>query len=222
MQRRKYLAALGSLAAGGAAAMGTGAFTSARVNRSVSVNVANDANAYIGFDATKGENSNFAEYSSRQIDISLDGDGVDGAGVNENSDYSILELFEVIHQGTEPAFFYVDPTSVTINGNSVPDNTTDYIDPQATNLPAKSDFGGSLTGVYIPSSGDAATVASEFNTIFDSYNSNDDNGGDLFVVEPGESFYFGLSLKENDGNGFGDVEMTLRADTNVVDDGIVQ
>ena len=52
MQRRKMLAALGSGAIGGATAVSTGAFTSARANRSVSVETVSDNDAYLALDAS--------------------------------------------------------------------------------------------------------------------------------------------------------------------------
>ncbi|HKL28377.1 MAG TPA: hypothetical protein VJ898_03820, partial [Natrialbaceae archaeon] len=60
MDRRKFLVGMGSLAAGGAAVMGTGAFNSTDIRREVSVNVADDNQAYVSFDPTSGQHSNFA------------------------------------------------------------------------------------------------------------------------------------------------------------------
>jgi hypothetical protein len=47
MQRRKYLVAIGSIAAGGAAAMGTGAFKTQEAERSARAKVQNDEKAQI-------------------------------------------------------------------------------------------------------------------------------------------------------------------------------
>jgi hypothetical protein len=84
MRRRKLLAGLGSLAAGGAAVMGTGAFSSATASRSVAVDVASDSNAQIGLVA--GDVSDISEKSNGEIELSLTGDG-EGEGVNTNSVY---------------------------------------------------------------------------------------------------------------------------------------
>jgi hypothetical protein len=56
MNRRKLLATLGTAAAGTSAVLGTGAFTSVSAGRSVSVSVADDANAFLALrDETDGE-----------------------------------------------------------------------------------------------------------------------------------------------------------------------
>jgi hypothetical protein len=232
MNRRKFLIGAGSLAAGSAAAMGTGAFTNASVERSVSVNVASDENAYVGLDPDVGDNSNFTEINSRQIDITLDGDGVSGSGINEDSNYGFLELFAVRNQGTETAFFFVDPTTVTVDGDSIyKGNADDYIDPQATSLPGEGDFGGSLTGVYNPGTGGTSNIdisdnpdrmvyppskiAEAFDVIFDRF-ATGQAARNLFAVPPGKAFYFGLVVKEQGDNGFGEVSMDLRASTSAL------
>jgi hypothetical protein len=232
MQRRKFLIGMGSLAAGAAAATGTGAFTNASAERTVSVNVASDENAYVGLDPTVGQNSNFTEIDSNQIDITLDGDGVSGSGINEDSNYGFLELFAVRNQGTDPAFFFVDPTTVTVDGKSIyKGNADDYIDPQATSLPGEGDFGGSLTGVYRVGKGGTdgisvndspsrkiyppSKVADAFDVIFDRF-ATGRAARNLFVVPPGKAFYFGLVVQEKGDNGFGSVSMDLRASTSAI------
>ncbi|WP_080509970.1 DUF1102 domain-containing protein [Halorubrum saccharovorum] len=49
--RRKFIAGLGALATGSAAAMGTGAFTSASATRAVNADIVADDNAYLGLTA---------------------------------------------------------------------------------------------------------------------------------------------------------------------------
>jgi hypothetical protein len=85
MRRRKLLAGLGSLAAGGAAVMGTGAFTSASLdNRTVSVGVESDAGSQIGLVA--GDVPDISQNSNGEIELDLTGD--EGEGVNPNSQYT--------------------------------------------------------------------------------------------------------------------------------------
>ncbi|WP_229110566.1 hypothetical protein [Halapricum desulfuricans] len=82
--RRKFLLGMGSLAAGGAAAIGSGAFSSMAATRSVAIDVASDSNAQIGLVA--GDVSDISEKSNGEIELSLTGDGA-GEGVNTNSVY---------------------------------------------------------------------------------------------------------------------------------------
>ena len=79
VNRRKFLIGAGSFAAATAGAIGTGAFSNVLADRSVSVNVPNDAAAYVGMDASTGANSNFTEVKNNgEVDVALDGDGVSG------------------------------------------------------------------------------------------------------------------------------------------------
>ncbi len=89
MDRRKFLIGMGSLAAGGAAASGTGAFSAARLSRGASVGITNDSNAYIQLKtggaegAEKRVKTNGGEF---QIDFGASGSG---NGVNDDSRYQI-------------------------------------------------------------------------------------------------------------------------------------
>jgi hypothetical protein len=85
VKRRKFLIGLGSLAAGGAAAMGTGAFTSASAdNRTVSVGVETDSSSQIGLVA--GDVPDVFQNSNGEIELDLT--GAEGEGVNPNSEYT--------------------------------------------------------------------------------------------------------------------------------------
>ena len=82
--RRKFLAGVGALASGSAAAVGTGALSTASMERTVAADVASDSNAQIGLVA--GDVSDISEKPNGEIELSLTGDG-DGKGVNTNSVY---------------------------------------------------------------------------------------------------------------------------------------
>jgi hypothetical protein len=87
MRRRKVLAGLGSLAAGGAAVMGTGAISSTQANRTFSVSTSGDASAELGLE---GANDEY-----------VTDDGVDGqleitlGNLNPNAVTGINELFTI-------------------------------------------------------------------------------------------------------------------------------
>ena len=99
MQRRKYLAGLGSVAAGGAALMSTGAFEGAYVaaERNVNVTVADDANAFLQLKATSPYASTepSGDGGSKLV-VNLDGNaGVGGSGVNPDADTRLDDVFRV-------------------------------------------------------------------------------------------------------------------------------
>lgn len=115
MQRRKLLTGLGMLAAGGAATVGTGAFTSAEASRSVTVTVEGDADAYLSLDAsTSSENSGFTTQSVDGIGIDINDvtgvtDPADGVGLD--SVYELDKLFQVENQGTQEIEFEIETLS---------------------------------------------------------------------------------------------------------------
>jgi hypothetical protein len=121
MQRRKYLAAIGSLAAGGAAAMSTGAFTAAELSgREADIEVANDADGLIGLEAGDTE---FVNNSGGELMIDLSSESNGGDGVNPNSTYQVGGLggFDSNNINLVPG----DPTTVPSVGEVAIDTETD-------------------------------------------------------------------------------------------------
>jgi hypothetical protein len=122
VKRRKMLIGMGSLAAGGAAAMGTGAFTSVSAKRSLEVQVADDSDALLAL--VKEDSANADAYVTGQkgndpsvvqdgdtlsIDISTDQDPpVGGVGVNNNAYTVIRRLFEVKNQGSQAVYVWAE------------------------------------------------------------------------------------------------------------------
>jgi hypothetical protein len=146
MQRRNLLIGMGSLAAGGAATIGTGAFTSVSANRSVSVDVADDSDALLAIEPQATPNGN--EYASVNTDGTVELDfsetDVGGGGLNRNAETIIRDILQVRNQGTQdvivgvtglPEFMsiYTDDGSVAANGNSTSLNQDSY-DPSSGNL----------------------------------------------------------------------------------------
>ena len=100
MQRRKLIAGLGALATGSAAAMGTGAFTSVEAERSVSVNTAGDANAYLKFSS---DNDFVSNNNADELTIDLGGpsNSEGGRGFNQNAASVVPEVFAITNQGED-------------------------------------------------------------------------------------------------------------------------
>ena len=109
MERRKFVVGLGSLAAGGAAAMGSGAFSSASTGeRTIEVEVTGDSNSYLGVSPTKeteqGNNGHFAEENTDgKLELKLDGSSgltlPSGSGVNPDSEYVFDNVFKIQNLG---------------------------------------------------------------------------------------------------------------------------
>jgi len=121
MERRKFVIGLGSLAAGGAAATGTGAFSAAQVSgRDANISVAGDDSALLQLipghqavtDGTVGENR--VRLEDGQLKITFDDSGSeygngDGAGIAPDSVYQV----GAISQGFPSVTYHEEGGSLT-------------------------------------------------------------------------------------------------------------
>jgi hypothetical protein len=122
MKRRNLLLGLGAAVSGGAATMGTGAFSSAQANRSVSVNVASDnPGAYLALDETNLPNGGAAVVDNGEIEIDLNGFPSQGVGLGPatNATTDIDGVFEVINQGTQNLFVNIGSLSLDSGNTTV-------------------------------------------------------------------------------------------------------
>ena len=105
MQRRKFIAGMGSLAAAGAAGIGTGAFSQVSAERAMSVEVADDSTAYLSFDTDLGNspdnNYEYSEISDGELEIEFGENSAGGGGVNPNATTHFDDVFAINNQGTE-------------------------------------------------------------------------------------------------------------------------
>ena len=208
-KRRKFLAGLGSLAAGGAAAMGTGAFTLVRADRGLTVNTRYNSDALLGLSSMNTPNGDAyvedpGESGSNGIAIDLgdsDGDpvGSNGAyGVNGNAYTVIRDLLEIKNQGTQTVYVYFEgaPSKVRFFHD-------DPSFPKAEDTGNSGDYTGNLstpgTGRFQPDDPDA----SESNNYFK-----------LPDLDPGESLTnVGLLVDTRSGNVQTNGEVTIVAGT---------
>ena len=137
MKRRSFLLGAGSAAAGGSALIGTGAFSRIDAQRSVTVQVAEDPNAYLGMNDCIGDdgnptpNSSFADLDDLghlRVDMGESGNG--GSGVNSESISWFDNVFQLCNQGKEDVCLWIsekegaDPDRVTFYVNEEPEATT--------------------------------------------------------------------------------------------------
>ena len=140
--RRKFLAGLGALASGSAAAIGTGAFTSVEADRTVNVAVADDANAYLGLDdIDESANSEYVDVSGEEVVLNLDSTNSGGSGFNANAETRIDDLIRVTNQGTQTVNVWV-----TLSGGSTFTDDTLYFYPGDATDTALNDGEGDSDG----------------------------------------------------------------------------
>jgi hypothetical protein len=120
MNRRQVLATLAALTGGGAVVTGTGAFTSVEANRDVSVEVADDASAFLRMAAAGEGNDEYVTTDGGELGIDITGSNptdAGGEGVNANATTVIADLFEIQNQGTQEIEVKVTPLSFVDAGN---------------------------------------------------------------------------------------------------------
>jgi len=128
MERRKFVIGLGSLVAGGAAATGTGAFTTASVERNADIRVSNDDTdaklgfsdkvGYAGADPSNGR-SPYADVNGGILELNFD--GVDNnnqqnnnkSGMNPNgATYTFDNVFKIINNSSSTVVVGIDDSNI--------------------------------------------------------------------------------------------------------------
>ena len=169
MKRRNFLIGTGAAAVGGSALLGSGAFSEVNAQRQVTVQVAEDPNAYLGMDDCQDSDGNTTPNSSfasidddghLQVDMTPSnptneggaGDGAQGTGVNSESITWFDNVFQICNQGKEDVCLWIsekrgaDPGRVTFyvdndsrSNTATPERFVD--DPLATREQVDADDG---------------------------------------------------------------------------------
>ena len=122
VNRRGTLIGLGGLVAGGGALIGTGAFTTVTAERTVNVQTAGDANAFLALGPAdrdgNGNNAYVADRGDGTVEIALDGSNTGASGLNQNARTTFRNLITVTNNGTQAVESLTLTMSVsTGNGN---------------------------------------------------------------------------------------------------------
>jgi hypothetical protein len=201
MKRRQVLAALGAASSGGALLTGTGAFTSVSADRSLSVSVADDADAFLRLAPCPGSaNGDYVDDSNGLLAIDLSGDnGNDppaGSGVNAGALSVFDNVFEIANQGTQNVCvdFEVDVPPI----------------PEGADVPARYDFGPGDPAVvfYRGASRDEFVISNRLNP--------DRDGAIRLPLDGGNGECIGFEVRafgfESGTDLFDGVDLTIRAD----------
>ena len=130
MQRRNFLIGAAGTAIGGSALVGSGAFTSVEADRDIDVEVAGDANAFLGIEPAGEGNDDYVEGDGTDGTIGLnfdDPEGEDiGNGINDRAQTVFDNLLKITNQGTQDLHLGIrfvdengDPVEVRPNQVSV-------------------------------------------------------------------------------------------------------
>ena len=110
MKRRNFLIGASGTAIGASALIGSGAFSRVESDRQVSIEVAEDPDAYLGLSPIDTPNSdNYVDLDEKgHLEISIGENPNGGEGVNSNSTTWFDGLFKVCNQGKETAGVYIE------------------------------------------------------------------------------------------------------------------
>ncbi|MDV7350873.1 DUF1102 domain-containing protein [Halorubrum distributum] len=192
MNRRQFVIGLGATAAGGGAAVGTGAFTSVDADRTASVAVADEDQAYLGIIESPTANGAFAtneDSAGNVIQLDFNESIPDltnpegGVGVGQSSEYEFDDVFRIKNRGTQNVYVNIADVS-THSGDTlvrfyVPDGSggRNHIAPGVNDL----EVGVGSTeniGVYIDTAGESeystTPINSSGNTTITANGSSDD------------------------------------------------
>ncbi|WP_418284239.1 hypothetical protein [Halorubrum sp. DTA46] len=191
MERRKLLIGIGSLAAGGAAATGTGAVTTFTADRSANVaKVTTDSGGIISISAGTGADDS-VDMSDGTLSIDLS--GTDGEGINLDSVYTIGEDLDQISADLEDVH---TAFVVQNNDNIAHDLSFNYtLDDRSwvdeSDLNWNSEFGGSTITFRPFAQGPSpwSAVNTNSQTVPD-YHEDDPGGVPSAYLGPGEQVAF--------------------------------
>lgn len=110
MNRRKYIAALGSVAAGSAFAIGSSASIDIWADRETSIEVVRDTDGLISFSTGESENSRFASDNGGTLSIDLSS-ASEADGVNVGARTTIDDIFRIRNQAGSDQVVWVKDTT---------------------------------------------------------------------------------------------------------------
>jgi hypothetical protein len=106
MERRKFILGAGALAAGGAAAIGSGAFSQAEVRRNATVAVGDDSGSLVGLEPVDTDRAKLNDNGNIEFDFATGRDDTEFA-LNANSQIQFDRVFRVKNNNDTPIGFAV-------------------------------------------------------------------------------------------------------------------
>lgn len=131
MNRRKLLMAMGVTVSSGALATGSGAFTSASIDRTVSVDIDSDSQAYLSL-VPGPDNGEYVNDDDGLFKIGLasSNGNVVGTGLNSDSLFVFEEVFRIQNSGSQPVD--VTPSPLVFSDTDSGDTLLYVIVPKTT------------------------------------------------------------------------------------------
>lgn len=203
MQRRKLLIGMASIAAGGAATVGTGALSSIQAQRTISGKVVGDEKAYLEINGYDTSGNSFAvETSNNQLALDFDADpdydeydesnsslgNEEAFGLNPDAVSSFDRVFRIQNDGTEPLAVYIEDSLDAVSWYGTKNDSEDGeppVDP-------------TTNGDSIEGRGNAVTLQP-----FDDAEEDDDTDNDPVSAELDVGVVIDLTGRTSTGEVFG-------------------
>ena len=199
MERRKFLIGMGSMAAGGAAAIGTGAVETISTDRELSVDVAGDGAAFLGLDPNPDSQFVVTDSNQNIIGLDLSGAAASGAGVNNEGSTEVRPAFTLENNSSRELYVGILNTLRNNDISSSQTNTDGFSRGSGTTVPAGLDvqFAASTTAPGF-NSGEVGLIGR------DSTPAGGDNFGtpsdpSTFALQAGASFPYNFLEIEDTG-----------------------
>jgi hypothetical protein len=195
MQRRKFIAGVGSLAAGAAAVTGTGAFTTASAERKVTVNVVGDQGAYLGLNPTDERASTNSE-GALEIDLSA---------LNPNAQIGFIDLFEITNQSDNDLVVSVGKDKNTVYASGVSGKDLLEQAPDISNVFISNEEKNPVGNGLAFGSGAASMVYNGFQTVLldDQQTNKSSNRYEASKLTPGDSISVDVNIATSGNTNVG-------------------
>lgn len=140
--KRNILATIGGVSAIAGITSGTGAFSSIKAERGITVDVVGDASAFLALEPAAGPNGKYATVSTDgllEVQISEENNRIQGEGVNLDARTNLGEVFRITNQGTQPVGVWIEHDSnyieFTTNGKRLDDSASPVFVEAGNSLP---------------------------------------------------------------------------------------
>jgi hypothetical protein len=163
MQRRKFVVGLGSLAAGSATALGTGALTDTAMERGVRGRVAGDQNGFVQISPIGSYNGNHISFDSTTGEMYLDFGNI-GSGTGKGLNADSLNRFDKVFNVSVPNHSGNAVHDYAVWVDSPSDRLNFYVDSQQANY-IESLQDGKDHAVLDPVNKDTSSGSGEWNPV---------------------------------------------------------
>lgn len=117
LNRRNVIFGLGTVVAGGGVAFGTGAFSQVEADRTITVDVNDDQNAFVSI--TPNANTDLVTVDENgQIMIQWNADDFGGSGAHQNATITINEAIDFAHNGESGTTYEVSLANDNLTGDA--------------------------------------------------------------------------------------------------------